>query len=103
MTDAPSSAVRFVDGRRMQCKDIPDSTFIAAVLATPGVNGSTQPDAWRMRWNVQAELERRLGTIPDNLFLAKSRKLMDAGKLDGCPCGCRGDFHVPDRKDEQRP
>lgn len=86
-------SIRFVNGRRMQCKDIPDSVFLAAVRRTPGLGG---PSNWRMRWDVHAELEEALGTIPENLLLAKARKLCDAGKLGGCPCGCRGDYHLPD-------
>lgn len=31
---------------------------------------------------------------PDNLVLAKMRKLFDRGLIDGCSCGCRGDYHV---------
>jgi hypothetical protein len=79
-----------VGGRRMQCKDIPDNAFLDAVRRTGA------PGTWRMRWNVQDELEKTLGPIPDNLFLAKARKLMAAGKMGGCPCGCRGDYHPAD-------
>ncbi|MFJ2717422.1 hypothetical protein [Streptomyces sp. NPDC087437] len=75
----------------MQCKDIPDETFLDSVRKTPTTPGTT----WRMRWDVQATLETALGPIPDNLFLAKARQLHRKGKLGGCPCGCRGDLHLP--------
>jgi hypothetical protein len=88
-------SIRLIGNRRMQCKDIPDSVFLGAVLRTPGNFGSTAPDAWRMRWNVHAELEATIGPVPENLLLAKARKLIAAGKLGGCPCGCRGDYHLP--------
>ena len=56
--------------------------------------GSAMP--WRSRWAVHEALEARLGIeIPGNLFMAKARKLVAKKKLHGCPCGCRGDFHVP--------
>jgi hypothetical protein len=75
----------------VKCADIADDIFLAAVTATEPIAGT-----WRMRWAVQETLEARLGTeIPENLFLAKARKLMLKKKLHGCPCGCRGDYHVP--------
>jgi hypothetical protein len=79
--------------RRMQCKDIPDELFLAAVRRTSGLGG---PSNWRMSWDVHTELETAIGPVPENLFRAKARKLCDAGKLGGCPCGCRGDYHLPD-------
>lgn len=88
-------AIRLINGRRMQCKDIPDEAFLDAVRRTPACDGTLTPESWRMRWNVHAELERVLGPIPENLLLAKARKLMAARKLGGCPCGCRGDYHLP--------
>jgi hypothetical protein len=30
--------------------------------------------------------------IPDKLALSKMRALMRRGLVDGCACGCRGDF-----------
>lgn len=79
----------------MQCKDIPDDAFLNAVRRTPGVDGTTEPHAWRMRWEVQAELEKELGPIPENLFLAKAKRLGRRGLLGGCTdCGCRGDYHI---------
>jgi hypothetical protein len=74
-------------------QDIPDEAFLEAVRRTPGV--SYRPGAWRMRWDVQDTLEAQLGPIPGNLFLAKAARLIHRGLLGGCPCGCRGDYHLP--------
>lgn len=87
----PQPAIRYLNGRRMQCKDIPDDVFIGAIRRTPGMPVSN----WRLSWKVQEELEATIGWVPYNLFLAKARKMCDAGKIGGCPCGCRGDFHLP--------
>ncbi|GAX57307.1 hypothetical protein [Streptomyces olivochromogenes] len=87
--------IRLVHGRPMQCKDIPDEAFLDAVRRTPGTSSMN----WRMRWNVHAVLEAQLGPIPENLLLAKARKLIASGKMGGCPCGCRGDWHLPDECD----
>jgi hypothetical protein len=86
------AGIRLVDGRRMQCKDIPDEAFIDAVRRTPG----TASGNWRMRWNVQDALEFIVGPVPENLFLAKARRLFAKGLLGGCDCGCRGDYHFPE-------
>jgi hypothetical protein len=90
-----SPQIRMLGTRRMQCKDIPDEVFLGAVLRTPASDGTLNPASWRMRWNVHAELEATIGFVPDNLLLAKARKLIAAKKLGGCPCGCRGDYHLP--------
>ena len=34
--------------------------------------------------------------IPDQLVLAKMRQLIKRGLVDGCGCGCRGEFRLPD-------
>jgi hypothetical protein len=87
-----TDSIRLVDGRRMQCKDIPDETFLDAVSRTPGTSSAN----WRNRWEVHVTLELALGMIPENLLLAKARKLIAAGKMGGCTCGCRGDWHPAD-------
>ena len=76
-------------------RDIPDAEFLHAVRITPGVDGSTADDAWRMRWQVRTTLQARLGEIPEKVFLAKARRLMRRNQLGGCGCGCRGDYHLP--------
>jgi hypothetical protein len=67
----------------MQAKDISDEAFLAAV------QGATR-GPWATRWDVTAALE-----APEKVVLAKARKLIRRGLLDGCACGCRGDFQVP--------
>ncbi|MCK5021473.1 MAG: hypothetical protein KAS32_30960 [Candidatus Peribacteraceae bacterium] len=32
--------------------------------------------------------------VQDKLLLAKMRKLIKRGLVDGCACGCRGDFVI---------
>lgn len=76
----------------MQCKDVPDHVFMAAVREAPaGVIG------WRLRWDVHERLEGALGCeIPEKLLMAKARRLEARGLLGGCTCGCRGDWHPSD-------
>lgn len=76
----------------MKCSDIPDDAFLAAVDATDPMGPAA---GWRSRWAVRETLQARLGIeIPENLFMAKARKLIAKKKMDGCPCGCRGDFET---------
>jgi hypothetical protein len=92
--DAERPSIRVVGGRRMQCKDILDEVFLDAVRRTPGVGG--RPDSWRTRWDVQRQLEAVTGWLPERLFLAKASGLIRRKLLRGCPCGCRGDYELPE-------
>jgi hypothetical protein len=82
--------IRMVGGRRMQCKDIPDAAFLDAVK----VNGRAA--GWRTRWEVQRDLESVIGWLPERLFLAKARTLIRRMLVLGCPCGCRGEYEIPE-------
>lgn len=82
---------------RLQCKDIPDVTFLDAVRAVPGNSAG-----WRTTWDVHGALEDIMGQeIPLNLLMAKARKLETRGLLGGCTCGCRGDWHPSDECDDR--
>ncbi|MGP3750830.1 hypothetical protein [Streptomyces sp. IBSNAI001] len=76
----------------MKCKDIPDDVFVTAVRNASAFG----PVRWRTRWEVAEQLEAAIGPIPENLFMAKARRLIARGLIGGCPCGCRGDFHPAD-------
>ena len=75
----------------MQCKDIPDELFLEAVRAC-----ALTQSGWAMRWDVGAALDVIMGPVPEKLVMAKAKKLIKAGKMDGCTCGCRGDFQLPE-------
>lgn len=87
----------------MQCKDIPDEEFLEAIRTTTSLRQMRSA----MIWDIQAVLsgypEHLLADIrdwdhenylPRKLVLAKARKLVLKGKIDGCYCGCRGDFEI---------
>jgi len=78
----------------MQCKDIPDSVFLKAVWDTPGAWENGGEDVWRMEWEVRKTLDVVIPNIPDRLFRAKARRLIERDLLDGCACGCRGDYYL---------
>ncbi|MFD8545666.1 hypothetical protein [Streptomyces sp. NPDC059649] len=87
-----NESIQLIHGRRMQCKDIPDELYLGAVRDTAAKNiwGNTTN-----RQMVKEVVEAVVGHVPDNLFDAKSRRLIQRGMLDGCACGCRGDFSIP--------
>jgi hypothetical protein len=66
-------------------KDITDLAFLEALLSTSGPSG-------RMGyWVNRTTLGKKLA-FPEKVILAKARRLMKRGYIDGCDCGCRGDF-----------
>jgi hypothetical protein len=78
---------------RLQAKDIPDQVVIDAVVSQYGVHGGNGPNnglASSSLWDVQ----RVLSDYPPKVVLAKLASLIERGMLDGCACGCRGDFAV---------
>lgn len=69
----------------MKTSDIPDEAFLAAVQA---VHDSKH--MWAATWEISEALN-----VPIKLVLSKARRLINRGVLDGCACGCRGDFEIP--------
>lgn len=83
----------------MKASDITDSAFIDAVLYCCAVRKMAAT-----RWDVTAVLaghpedvgggSRDYPDMPWKVVLAKARSLIRRGLIDGCSCGCRGDFEV---------
>lgn len=78
----------------MQCKDIPDRPVLEFLKKLGGV--------WATWFDCEPRLQNTVlhsmpsGT-PRKLVLAKMRTLMRRGLVDGCGCGCRGDFELTDK------
>jgi hypothetical protein len=68
----------------MQAKDLDDRAVLAKVREMAGPD-----DKWVMSWELATAFNVDL-----KLMLAKARGLIDRKLLDGCPCGCRGDFEL---------
>lgn len=47
---------------------------------------------WVFTW----DLAEHWPDVPFKVLHAKARRLIHKKKLTGCPCGCRGDFVVPE-------
>lgn len=53
-------------------------------------------EATEHRWTMVRDLADALPEFPIKVILAKARKLIASGRIDGCACGCRGDFSIPE-------
>ena len=75
--------------KALQCKDIPDRPILEFLDRLQGTwanwNYSDSP------YNVRLAMPPDL---PDKLVLAKMKQLMHRGLVEGCDCGCRGDFII---------
>ena len=80
----------------MQCKDIPTIPILEFVKKHGGIGcnwnwpgercvRNAMPDGWN---------------LPDRLVIIKMRNLILKGYLDGCGCGCRGDYEITDKGEE---
>jgi hypothetical protein len=71
----------------MQTKDITDDVMLAALASTRGMHGVP---TWSSLWDVQAHLD----SVHPKLVLSKLRSMVKRRIIDGCGCGCRGDFRL---------
>jgi len=99
----------------MQCKDIPDLPILEFLAklerheinesykseCEESINGRVtfQPE-WGCVWNgavhsVQHAMPAAVWGN-ENLVLEKMKNLIDSGLVNGCTCGCRGDFELTD-------
>lgn len=69
----------------MKASDITDTDMLRAVLRDQSERGSI----WACTWT----LAEREGW-PTKVAAAKLRKLKQRGLLEGCDCGCRGDWEL---------
>jgi hypothetical protein len=81
--------------KRMQCKDIPDRPILEfiASLGEPAILLDRDGDVPYEHSVVRAMPD---GT-PPNLVRAKMAMLLRRDLVDGCVCGCRGDFELTRR------
>ena len=78
-----------------KCKDIPDKPILEFLLNNKG--------NW-CNWHFEDEKDVR-NAMPTNLaseklILAKMKQLIKRGLVDGCACGCRGDFEITSKGEE---
>lgn len=90
-------------------KDIPDEVFLDAIREAR----RRLPRSMVSRWQVatvlaghpalldndthagQKVITQDWPGVPPKVVLAKARKLIERKVIEGCGCGCRGDFEIP--------
>lgn len=83
----------------MQCKDIPTDAILIGMLESGKPNGHP---AWHMHWRGTGDYNVRNfmphgQELDDNLVRAKMSGLLRRGLVDGCACGCRGDWRLTEK------
>lgn len=78
----------------MQCKDIPNKPILEFLDKMDGVwtNWFEEAD-----WNTNSIRQAFPKDTIGKLVLAKMRQLIKRHLVDGCGCGCRGDFVITDK------
>ncbi len=81
-------------GRRPKCSDIPDLPILEVMY----LNG-TPYSGWNFFFedSDSTELSKHLRKYPYKLAMAKLRSMMKRGLIEGCACGCRGDWELEDK------
>ena len=75
-------------GRLIVCKEVPTLPILEFLAERPG--------EWH-NWYFgnEKDVHRAMPAgIPDKVLLAKMRRLIARGLVEGCPCGCRGDYEI---------
>lgn len=67
----------------MQAKDITDEVMLAVLDE---------------KWQSTGEVWKHFPFYPEKVVHAKLKQLLKRKLIDGCPCGCRGDWHIPEVK-----
>lgn len=95
----------------MKCWELPDWAFVSAIRTVQILRAREDYSAAipASIWDVTAviaghpeDVVTNLSTqqeypgVPPKLMLAKAKGLIKRGIIDGCACGCRGDFEVVD-------
>lgn len=77
--------------KRLQCKHIPDAPILQ-FLASGEREWKTHLDGGDKDWCIPFD-----PSFPNRLRIAKMTQLMRRGLVDGCNCGCRGDWQLTDK------
>lgn len=77
--------------KTVQAKHLSDEAVLAAIRSAS--NDGRWPGQKR-RWVSRGDVEAAFPDVPWKVVLAKLRSLLKRNVIDGCGCGCRGDFHI---------
>lgn len=74
----------------MKCSDIPELPILKFLLdrKIKGLGWATSFSGY------ENSIDQAMKGVPYKLVLAKMKKLIARGLVDGCACGCSGDFEI---------
>jgi hypothetical protein len=78
--------------KSIQCKHIPDIPILTFLLE----HSDGPPCHWFFGQDRDVSVAMPLDT-PRKLVLSKMQMLIRRGLVDGCGCGCRGDFEITEK------
>lgn len=81
---------------KLQCKDIPDLPILRFIASHNG-DWCNLFDTEGAAGSEKSVFHAMPDDTPWKLGLAKMRMLLRRGLVDGCGCGCRGDFFLTDK------
>lgn len=87
------------------CKDIPTLPLLehlAGRIHRPGDRDVMTRARWTTHWSITKTDDPGWPlpfpeNTPEKLRLAKMSQLLSKGLVDGCDCGCRGDWTITDK------
>jgi len=82
---------------RLQIKDIPDEPILELLRARPGTWFTWFPSRPEEDEIMPTVVSAFPAGLPDKLVLAKMNSLIRRGLIEGCACGCRGDFEITEK------
>jgi hypothetical protein len=80
----------------MQCKDIPDKPILEFLANKPYKVHGYEWSTWFIGWENSIN-QAMPGVTNEKLIQAKMINLVNRGLVDGCICGCRGDYKITDK------
>jgi hypothetical protein len=83
---------------KIQTKDIPDEVMLDLVKSLSTIQRAYVDDqgfhSFKTSSASRFDIENLWPSVPPKVLQAKLKKLADQGLIEGCTCGCRGDFEV---------
>lgn len=91
-----------VNNKTLQCKHIPTLPILQHLREHGGI-GCTHWEYLEDResHNLRTVVNAMPRSTPPRLVLAKMQSLVNRGLVDGCDCGCRGDWELTDDGDKE--
>ena len=77
---------------KLQCKDISDEAILRFLYSRDKGNEWCNWFDPKFTNSVMNAVDYNI--ISPQLMLSKMRQMIKKGLVDGCSCGCRGDFHL---------